>query len=167
MTVFCSMSADFCSPPAGSTHKSINGWAEAEIHVVQRKMVTLIYPDPKMTITILRNVSQDNDPQHNDTQYNATHRYRIRHNDNQQNSNHHNDSQHNDPQNSSIHLRTYLRKCYYCTPIPSLCNLLHYISSKYSYVANLKLIILDLSGSTLWYIQFGSTTLSITTFSIT
>jgi hypothetical protein len=46
VTFFCSTLADFRSSPAGSTHKSINGLAEAEIRVVQQKTVTLIYPDP-------------------------------------------------------------------------------------------------------------------------
>jgi hypothetical protein len=49
VTVFRSTSADFCSPTGGSTHKSINGQAEAEIRIVQRKTVTLIYPDPVPT----------------------------------------------------------------------------------------------------------------------
>jgi len=41
------MSADFCSPPAGSTHKRMSGggkWKSAEF---KRKTVMLIYPDPK------------------------------------------------------------------------------------------------------------------------
>ncbi len=46
MTIFCSTSADFCSPPAVSTHKCISGGGKQKSADVKRKTVTLIYPDP-------------------------------------------------------------------------------------------------------------------------
>jgi hypothetical protein len=40
------MSADFRSPPAGSTHKCISGGGKWKSADVKQKTVTLIYPDP-------------------------------------------------------------------------------------------------------------------------
>jgi hypothetical protein len=40
------MSADFCSPPAGSTHKHISGGGKQKSADVKQKTVTLIYLYP-------------------------------------------------------------------------------------------------------------------------
>jgi hypothetical protein len=45
MTIFRSTSADFRSPPAGSTHKRISGGGKWKSTDVKLKTVTLIYPN--------------------------------------------------------------------------------------------------------------------------
>ena len=55
MTVFRSTSADFRSPPAGSTHKHMSGGGKQISADVKRKMVTLIYLDPYNSSSFLYN----------------------------------------------------------------------------------------------------------------
>jgi hypothetical protein len=58
MTVFCSASADFRSPTAGSTHKCISGGGgrKRKSADVKRKTVTLIYPDPYLNSSFSKKI---------------------------------------------------------------------------------------------------------------
>ncbi len=56
------MSADFHSPPTGSTHKCMSGGKKEKSADVKQKTVMLIYPDPNIYSHIVHALSLASNP---------------------------------------------------------------------------------------------------------